>query len=168
MRHERRKSGGVAAASSCHPERLLFEEMQVILVTIKQVHKQSARLREQSLAINSELARMRRDYDRSVASTPTKDRRRQHKPAADRPANDRAHEIVGTSRLLESNRASRGGAMQVLTAVNESLREAGYDVVDILDAAMKFALDRLLQSVGRQDAVRYLRYVTEEIDGHEH
>jgi hypothetical protein len=33
---------------------------------------------------------------------------------------------------------------------------------------MKFALDRLLETVGRTDAVHYLRYVTEQIDGEAH
>ena len=107
--------------------------------------------------------------------TPTKDSR-QNEPAADKPADGNGQTIMSSGyhvvpRLPESGdraAASRAGAMQVLTAANQNLREAGYDVVDILDAAMKFALDRLLQTVGRADAVRYLRYVSEQIDGEAH
>jgi hypothetical protein len=178
MRNKRESGQSGRASNSCDPQRLFFEETQAILATmrqVQQVQKESARRREQSLAINTELARMRGDYGGSVGSTPTKDSR-QDEPAADKPADGNGRTIMSSDhhavpRLSESDdraAASRAGAMQVLTAANQNLLEAGYDVVDILDAAMKFALDRLLQTVGRTEAVRYLRYVSEQIDGEAH
>lgn len=177
MRHKRESGQSDRASNSCDPKRLFCEETQAILATmrqVQQVQKESARLREQSLTIKTELARMRGDYGGSVGSTPTKDSR-QDEPA-DKPAVGNGRTIMSSDhhavpRLSESDdrvAASRAGAMQVLTAANQNLLEAGYDVVDILDAAMKFALDRLLETVGRTDAVHYLRYVTEQIDGEAH
>jgi hypothetical protein len=175
MKHERGQSGRVAPANSCCPEQLLFAEMQVILESMAEVHKQSARVREESLAITTELARIRSDDDRSVASTLTEDHR-QDKPAADEPVDGRGQTIMASDhhsvpRLPKSGdpaAAARAGAMEVFTTVNQNLREAGYDVVAILDAAVKFAVDRLLQTVGRAEAVRYLRYVGDQLDGQEH
>src|SRR3981189_1184614 len=67
MKH---KHEPVAAGNWCHPEQLLFEEMQVILAKMKRVHKERARLLEQTLALNSELASMIRGRgDASVAAT---------------------------------------------------------------------------------------------------
>ena len=175
MKHKRESGQSGRASNSSHPKRLLLEETQAILVTMRQVQTESARLGDQSLAINTELARMRDDCGGSVGSTPTKDSR-QGEPAADKTADGNGQTIMSSDRhavprLPESGdraAASRAGAMQVLNAANQNLREAGYDAVDILDAAMKFALDRLLQTVGRTDAVRYLRYVSEQIDGEAH
>jgi hypothetical protein len=163
MKHKREKSGRPLAADSNHPEQLLFEEMQVIPVTMKQVHKESARLRAQSLAVNTELAGIVRGDSGGRVALPATENHGQDKPDE---SNYRA-----VPRLPENGDQaadSRAGALQVLTAANQNLREAGYDAVDIIDAAMNFALDRLLQTVGRADAVRYLRYVSEQIEGQAH
>ena len=176
MNDKREQNGGIAtSAGDPHvPERLLVEEMRTLLAEMKLIHKESARLREQSLAIGSELERILAEQGRGVAPARIEDRRQGGPgtdPAGGRGMTDMAGDAYSIPSLPEGSdraAAARAGAVHVLTRVNQNLLAAGYRAAEILDAATEFAVDRLLQAVGRADAARYLRYVSDQIDGQEH